>query len=246
MNELVVMKNQQAVTTSLKVAEVFSKAHRDVLKAIRNLTAQNCAVGNMFDEGTYINKQGHEQPMYFMNRDGFSLLVMGFTGDKALQFKVKYIEAFNKMEQVIKSEALPQTTDEQIELVYKSLVEKNKEIEHTNKRVDKVEKDIQQIKDTAEVDEQERYQLLQERTARVMKACGGQDSNYYREKKAKKVYAEFGRDFKKAFQIPRYDCLKKKLFAEAIDFTKKWYPSFVLQREIQNVNAQTRLDLGDD
>lgn len=246
MNELVVMKNQQAVTTSLKVAEVFSKAHRDVLKAIRNLTAQNCAVGNMFDEGTYINKQGHEQPMYFMNRDGFSLLVMGFTGDKALQFKVKYIEAFNKMEQVIKSEALPQTTDEQIELVYKSLVEKNKEIEHTNKRVDKVEKDIQQIKDTAEVDEQERYQLLQERTARVMKACGGQDSNYYREKKAKKVYAEFGRDFKKAFQIPRYDCLKKKLFDEAIDFTKKWYPSFVLQREIQNVNAQTRLDLGDD
>ncbi|MDB6269054.1 Rha family transcriptional regulator [Lactobacillus amylovorus] len=246
MNELVVMKNQQAVTTSLKVAEVFSKAHRDVLKAIRNLTAQNCTVGNMFDEGTYINKQGHEQPMYFMNRDGFTLLAMGFTGDKALQFKVKYIEAFNKMEQVIKSEALPQTTDEQIELVYKSLVEKNKEIEHTNKRVDKVEKDIQQIKDTAEVDEQERYQLLQARKARVIRACGGENSNYYQEKKAKKVFAEFGRDFKKAFQIPRYDCLKKKLFDEAIDFTKKWYPSFVLQREIQNVNAQTRLDLGDD
>lgn len=134
---------------------------------------------------------------------------------------------------------LPQTPEEQLQLTMKV----------TNRlvgRVDKVEKDIKHIKDTAEVDEQERYQLLQERTARVMKACGGQDSNYYREKKAKKVYAEFGRDFKKAFQIPRYDCLKKKLFDEAIDFTKKWYPSFVLQREIQNVNAQTRLDLGDD
>lgn len=134
---------------------------------------------------------------------------------------------------------LPQTPEEQLQLTMKV----------TNRlvgRVDKVEKDIKYIKDTAEVDEQERYQLLQERTARVMKACGGQDSNYYREKKAKKVYAEFGRDFKKAFQIPRYDCLKKKLFDEAIDFTKKWYPSFVLQREIQNVNAQTRLDLGDD
>lgn len=134
---------------------------------------------------------------------------------------------------------LPQTPEEQLQLTMKV----------TNRlvgRVDKVEKDIKYIKDTAEVDEQERYQLLQERTARVMKACGGQDSNYYREKKAKKVYAEFGRDFKKAFQIPRYDCLKKKLFNEAIDFTKKWYPSFVLQREIQNVNAQTRLDLGDD
>lgn len=75
---------------------------------------------------------------------------------------------------------------------------------------------------------------------------GGADSNYYRENKAKKVFAEFGRDFKKAFEIPRYDCLKKKLFDEAIKFTKQWYPSFVLQREIQNVNAQTRLDLGDN
>lgn len=246
MNELVVMKNQQAVTTSLRVAEVFSKAHRDVLKAIRNLTAQNCAVGNMFDEGTYINKQGHEQPMYYMNRDGFSLLVMGFTGEAALQFKLKYIEAFNKMDEFIKEQSLPQTPEEQLQLTMKVANRLVGRVGKVEKRVDKAEKDLEYIKDTAEVDEQERYQLLQERTARVMKACGGQDSNYYREKKAKKVYAEFGRDFKKAFQIPRYDCLKKKLFDEAIDFTKKWYPSFVLQREIQNVNAQTRLDLGDD
>lgn len=246
MNELVVMKNQQAVTTSLKVAEVFSKAHRTVLATIRNLTAQNSAVGNMFAEGTYVNRQGHEQPMYYMNRDGFSLLVMGFTGEAALQFKLKYIEAFNKMDEFIKEQSLPQTPEEQLQLTMKVANRLVGRVGKVEKRVDKAEKDLEYIKDTAEVDEQERYQLLQERTARVMKACGGQDSNYYREKKAKKVYAEFGRDFKKAFQIPRYDCLKKKLFDEAIDFTKKWYPSFVLQREIQNVNAQTRLDLGDD
>ena len=131
---------------------------------------------------------------------------------------------------------IPQTPEEQLKLT----------MQVTNRlvgRVDKVEKDIKHIKDTAEVDEQERYELLQARKARVMKACGGEDSNYYQEKKAKKVFAEFGRDFKKAFQIPRYDCLKKKLFDEAIDFTKNWYPSFVLQREIQNVNAQTRLPI---
>lgn len=237
--ELVIMHDKQAVTTSLKVAEVFSKAHRTVLATIRNLTAQNSAVGNMFAEGTYVNRQGHEQPMYYMNRDGFSLLVMGFTGEAALQFKLKYIEAFNKMNEFIKEQSLPQTPEEQLALT----------MAVTNRlvgRVDKVEKDIKHIQDTAEVDEQQRYELLQERKARVMKACGGADSNYYREKKAKKVFAEFGRDFKKAFEIPRYDCLKKKLFDEAIKFTKQWYPSFVLQREIQNVNAQTRLDLGDD
>lgn len=131
---------------------------------------------------------------------------------------------------------IPQTPEEQLKLT----------MQVTNRlvgRVDKVEKDIKHIKDTAEVDEQERYELLQARKARVMRACGGEDSNYYQEKKAKKVFAEFGRDFKKAFQIPRYDCLKKKLFDEAIEFTKNWYPSFVLQREIQNVNAQTRLPI---
>lgn len=131
---------------------------------------------------------------------------------------------------------IPQTPEEQLKLT----------MQVTNRlvgRVDKVEKDIKHIKDTAEVDEQERYELLQARKVRVMKACGSEDSNYYQEKKAKKVFAEFGRDFKKAFQIPRYDCLKKKLFDEAIEFTKNWYPSFVLQREIQNINAQTRLPI---
>ena len=107
MNDLVIMHDEQAVTTSLKVAESFSKAHRDVMKAIRNLTAQNCAVGNMFDKATYINKQGHKQPMYYMNRDGFTVLAMGFTGEAALQFKLMYIDAFNKMEKALKKVAKP-------------------------------------------------------------------------------------------------------------------------------------------
>lgn len=237
--ELVIMRDEQAVTTSLEVAKVFGKEHRNVLRDIDKLKKDVLNFEQMFQEGQKPDSYGRARRVVYMNRDGFTLLAMGFTGDKALQFKVKYIGAFNKMEQAIREAYLPQTPEEQLQLTMKV----------TNRlvgRVDKVEKDIKYIKDTAEVDEQERYQLLQERTARVMKACGGQDSNYYREKKAKKVYAEFGRDFKKAFQIPRYDCLKKKLFDEAIDFTKKWYPSFVLQREIQNVNAQTRLDLGDD
>lgn len=102
MNELVILKENKAVTTSLKLAESFGKRHRDVMRNISNLTAQNCAVGKMFAKSTYLNKQNHEQPIYYMNRDGFSLLVMGFTGKKALDFKLKYIDAFNKMEDYIK------------------------------------------------------------------------------------------------------------------------------------------------
>ena len=93
--ELVIMRDRQAVTTSLQVARDFEKNHKDVLKAWKNLAAQNCATKNMFVEGTYVNR-GKEYPMVYMNRDGFSLLAMGFTGKKALQFKLKYIDAFNQ------------------------------------------------------------------------------------------------------------------------------------------------------
>lgn len=87
---------EKLVTTSLKVAEVFEKEHRHVLDAIRNLVAENSAA-KFFTETTYKNR-GKEYPMYEMDRDGFSLLVMGFTGEKAMKWKLKYIEAFNSME----------------------------------------------------------------------------------------------------------------------------------------------------
>ena len=85
------------------------------------LTAENSAVRNMFVETTYLNEQNKEQPMYVMNRDGFTLLAMGFTGKKALQFKLDYIKAFNKMEKAVKEGSiLPSPIDV---TVLKQLVE---------------------------------------------------------------------------------------------------------------------------
>lgn len=128
--ELVVMHDQQAVTTSLKVAEVFGKQHRNVMQSINNFTAENSAVKKMFVESTYVNSRGQEWPMFYMNRDGFTLLVMGFNGKKALEFKLKYIEAFNKMESYIKKQqqfAIPQTFGEALQLAadQQKLIEKN-------------------------------------------------------------------------------------------------------------------------
>lgn len=79
MNDLVTVLNDQLVTDSLQVAEHFGKQHKDVLKAIENLVAQNCAAKSFFFEATHENR-GKQYKMYYMNRDGFSLLVMGFTG----------------------------------------------------------------------------------------------------------------------------------------------------------------------
>ena len=106
MNDLVIMKDQQAVTSSLQVAENFEKSHKHVLEAIDNKiqSAENSAdYKKMFCEGTYQDTRGRNQKMYYMNRDGFTFIAMGFTGSKADTFKLKYIEAFNKMESHIKT-----------------------------------------------------------------------------------------------------------------------------------------------
>jgi Rha family phage regulatory protein len=82
MNELVMRSHTgEPVTSSLLVAEKFGKEHKNVLRDIQNLTAQNCAVLSMFSKSSYLNVQNKEQPMYVMNRDGFSFLVMGSSLD---------------------------------------------------------------------------------------------------------------------------------------------------------------------
>lgn len=105
MSNLVIMKNKQAVTTSLQVAETFGKQHNHVIEAIEEKihSAENSAqLKGMFVAGVYKDRSGKTNKMYYMNRDGFSFIVMGFTGRKADMFKLEYIDAFNAMEHTLK------------------------------------------------------------------------------------------------------------------------------------------------
>lgn len=102
MNDLVSIKNDEAVCTSLDVAEKFNKQHKDVLRKIDNIVAQNYATEKWFKFANYKANDNQEHRICFMNRDGFSLLVMGFSGKKALEWKIQYIQAFNEMESMLK------------------------------------------------------------------------------------------------------------------------------------------------
>lgn len=117
MNELIHITNQngQAVVSSLEVAERFNKEHKNIIRDIRAIQEGGLKneLSSMFYETEYTSVQNKKLPMYLMNRDGFSLLAMGFTGKEALAWKVKYIEAFNKMEETIRSgKTLPNADDE--------------------------------------------------------------------------------------------------------------------------------------
>lgn len=128
MNQLIFKSEKgNTVTSSLLVAEKFDKEHKHVLDAIRNLVSENSAA-KYFYETKYANR-GKFYPQFIMNRDGFSLLVMGFTGDKALKFKIDFIEAFNAMESRLK---LPQTFSEALQLA----ADQAKQIELMQPKVD--------------------------------------------------------------------------------------------------------------
>lgn len=90
-----------AVCSSLDIAETFEKAHRGVLRDIRNLDCSEKFGKHNFVLTSYTDKQGKEKPMALMTRDGFTFLVMGYTGEKAAQFKEAYIEQFNRMERAL-------------------------------------------------------------------------------------------------------------------------------------------------
>lgn len=110
-DELIQVKENETVTTSLLVAEKFNKNHKDVLRKIESLrleieTGAILRSLDFFKKSEYVDTKGESRPMYLLNRDGFTLLAMGFTGKEALMWKLKYIQAFNEMEKRLSTPTL--------------------------------------------------------------------------------------------------------------------------------------------
>lgn len=102
--DLVEIENGQPVTTSLKIAELFGKEHKHVIRDIRDRILPNVSDDfgqSNFGQSSYQNEQNKRQPMYYLTRDGFTMVAMGYTGPKAMQFKEAYINEFNKMEAML-------------------------------------------------------------------------------------------------------------------------------------------------
>lgn len=99
-------KEEVPACTSLDVAETFGKDHRHVMRDIRELGCSDEFRVSNYGQTDYIDTQGRKQPMFVMNRDGFTLLVMSYTGDKAMRFKEAYIRQFNAMEKAVLGKAI--------------------------------------------------------------------------------------------------------------------------------------------
>ena len=107
MNKLVEVKKDKIFCKSNLVAEIFDKRHDNILRDIRELI-ENCSKEFSFlnfEESAY-KVRGKDYPCYNLSKDGFTMLAMGFTGEKAVQFKELYINKFNEMERLLTSQYL--------------------------------------------------------------------------------------------------------------------------------------------
>lgn len=125
-------QNGEPVASSRQIAESFEKNHRDVLRAVDNLKEDVRNFAQMFFETTVPDSYGRKQRAYLMNRDGFTLLAMGFTGKAALEWKLKYIAAFNEMEKKLTEQ--PQLTRSQ--LLATALIAAHEELEEKDKQIE--------------------------------------------------------------------------------------------------------------
>lgn len=134
MNNLINITNKDGKLTvsSREVAERFEKRHDHVLRDVEALLDQNPKLGaDYFIESSYKAGTGKPYKQYELTRDGFSLLAMGFTGAKALGWKLKFIEAFNKMEETIKAPPLPHGK----ELLALAVLEAHETIENQERQI---------------------------------------------------------------------------------------------------------------
>lgn len=185
--QLVVMTNGQATTTSREVAKVFGKEHRNVLRDIDELSDQVGVLKNeqtpIFTEETYIHEQNHQEYRQVrMNKDGFTLLAMGFTGSKATQFKLRYIQAFNEMEEALRIQpAVPTNPLDQIVLLAQGTTQLSKEVGKLKHKVNEL--DGNQVLNSA------RYEYISKSvSAKVREYADINNLNY------KKVNGELRRD----------------------------------------------------
>ena len=223
MSELVRVQKDQVVTSSRKVAESFEKRHdhvvRDIGKLIEDVgSPQNW--GHLFIASTYNDSYDREQKQYLLTRDGFTLLAMGFTGKKALEWKLKYIEAFNKMENAIKSKLSPQ----EIMRIQLGMLDNHEG------RIDKLE-------NTMTIDYGQQQVLRKKVNARVMHWLEGKHSVAYKSI-SKKVFSECNRDIQDYFNVNSRNNIPKLKFDDAIDYIESWEPKTNTKMLIRDYNAQ--------
>ncbi|RDY70284.1 hypothetical protein DXT76_13495 [Halobacillus trueperi] len=222
MNQLVFIENNRPVADSLTVAEAFGKRHDNVIKDIRSLEcSQEFSLLN-FEESTYKTERGRKYPMFIMTERGFTLLVMGYTGPNAMEFKEKYIEEFHKMREQIQNNKV-QVLDEKQSLIQsmKLTIETAEKQEQMQDVLSQHQMELGKL--NSKVDEQ--ITLYHGEQRRLQKGVARRVYEFTDDREeASGLFREIYREIKDRFGVASYKDVKRKDLQSALAYIENWIP----------------------
>ncbi|MDT2677282.1 Rha family transcriptional regulator [Enterococcus dongliensis] len=215
------MDQLEKTITSLEVAEMVGKQHKEVLRDIRRIAEQLAerknALSELFIESTYEDSTGRELPCYLLTKKGCELFSTRMTGTKGTQFALAYIERFNAMEKHIndKQIKLPDSPREILKLMFEYQ-------EGTAERVDVIEDDLNDLKNNQLLTEPDYRTISSMVRNKVRILCSQQHLN----NKAKaELFKDLNGGIKRITGVVARNRIKAKQFDEVIEFINNWIPS---------------------
>ncbi len=235
MNQLVFIQNNQVITDSLTIAEMFGKGHDNVLRDIRkqkDYAGKDFAALN-FEEGSYLDKNNQCRPKFNLSEEAFTLVVFSYNTKEAVQTKIKFIQEFKRMREHIKNQE--QQMQDPVELALQTALQ-------THRSLKNLETDVNYLKGSMRIDGIQQKTIQSSAKAKAMQALGGHESKAYKDLSSK-VFRSIWKEFNTYFQLPRYGELPKAKYDDALYFISKWRPSTTLEIEIEACNKQEKFHL---
>ena len=226
-NKLVFVKENEVVTDSVTIAEMFGKNHDDVLKDVRRqmeYAGEDFSLGNL-SESNYTNSRGRTYPKYDLTEEAFTLIAFSYNTKEAVQTKIRFIQEFKRMKEYIQSQERPKAMSDK-----ESLLASMKLTIQLNEDVDGMKEDIKQLRHdidkriTLDYSQQQAMRNAVNRRVHKLWNEGMIDKSIY--EKTRRVYSALWKNLKDAYRVNAYSNISQKDFDEAMSFVEGWRPIF--------------------
>ncbi|WP_260981834.1 Rha family transcriptional regulator [Bacillus pumilus] len=225
--QLVFVRENEVVTDSVAIAEMFGKNHDDVLKDVRRqmeYAGKEFSLGN-FSESNYTNSRGRTYPKYDLTEEAFTLVVFSYNTKEAVQTKIRFIQEFKRMKEYIQAQERPKAMSDK-----ESLLASMKLTIQLNEDVDGMKEDIKQLRDDLDkkitLDYSQQQAMKNAVNKRVHKLWNENmvDKSIY--ENTRRLYSALWKNLKDAYRVNAYPNILQKDFEEAMSFIEGWRPIF--------------------
>lgn len=251
--------------TSMEVAEMIGREHKELLRSIRlyaknmdKVAERNSALGKenaegenihgskeeYFRESSYEDANGQNRPCFNVTKKGCEFIAHKMHGIKGTEFTMRYIDRFHEMEEEMNEPKSPKTTMELLELHYKALKEVDARVNNVSTEVGNVRKELESFKNDMPILGIEENKITTAVKKLGVKILGGKESNAYKDRSLRsKLYSDIHRELKRQFGVTTYKAIKRSQCDTALSVIKSYKPPLTLATQIGNRNAQMNMEV---